>query len=147
MAFRFRLERVLDHRRRQEDLCGRELAAAQRVVATLDRSIAEHRTEQARAAAGVAGALDVGRRRDCALWIQHLDHCLDRLRAERVEAVVAVDAGRQKLQAAWRDREVLERLRARRREEWLRVRDRRETRELDEVGLVRSWRRRQGIAD
>ena len=42
------------------------------------------------------------------------------------------------LQQAWRDREVLERLRQRQRQEWEEEEARRERRALDEIGAIRS---------
>ena len=54
--------------------------------------------------------------------------------------------GKLLLAEAWRDREVLERLRQRRHEEWRAEQERRERAELDEIGQQRAGRARTGIA-
>ncbi len=69
--------------------------------------------------------------------------CIAAAEQERAAALVAVAAAREALQAAWRDREVLVQLRARREREWAEAQRRRETAELDEIGGQRRARARR----
>jgi flagellar export protein FliJ len=143
MAFRFRLEKVLSHRRRLVDLRSRDVAAAAYRVAGIERSITDRRADQAHTAARGATALRVEEKRRCAAWITHLEELIARLEADRRTAAAALDEARAALHAAWRDREVLEQLRRRRLAEWQAETARRERADLDEIGQQRAAARQR----
>lgn len=140
-VYRFRLEKVLEHRRRLVDLRARDLAAAESRAAALAGRIAGVRAEQDRCeSAGETGDLDVRRLAARTAWIARLDGVVARLEQERQAALVAVGVARSALQGAWRDREVLAQLRERRLGEWQAEQNRREIAELDEIGGLRHVR-------
>lgn len=149
-AFRFPLEKVLEHRRRLVDLRARDLAAAGSAAAALAARIAERRDAQRRCetvATGGGLCLDVRLLAARTAWIARLDREIATLEKERGRALAAVATARAALQAAWRDREVLAQLRARRQKEWERGEARRETAALDEIGSRRGARAgRNGLA-
>lgn len=148
MAFVFRLEKVLKHRRRLVDLRSRDVAAAAARVAEIGRAVAERRDDQHRTAEHGATALRVEERRRCSDWIDHLETLVARLESQRAAAVDELAAAREILHQAWRDREVLEKLRRRREAEWQTEMARRERADLDEIGqqraLARSRQHRAG---
>lgn len=138
MAFRFRLEKVLRHRRRQVDLRSREVAAAATSVAELQRAIEDKRSDQNRTAEQGSTAFEVDERRRCAAWITSLEGEISRLLVRRSEAESVLNAARSALQEAWQDREVLEQLRLRREITWQTEMARRERADLDEIGQQRA---------
>lgn len=140
--FRFRLERVLQHRQREVDARSRDVADAlarvQEAEARRDaaaRELQRHRYEGARQRQGNLDAMTLQQQ---ATWQDELAHrqqtCADAVSAARDTLAVA----QQRLQEAWRDREVLERLRDRQQGEWRQEQARRERRALDEIGSIRS---------
>jgi flagellar export protein FliJ len=140
--FRFRLERVLQHRCREVDARSREVAAAQHVLQEAEqrRDEAQRQLLQCRAdsAARRQEGLDATALEQAAAWQQELA-----ARCRACEELVAgarrnFAAAREGLQQAWRDREVLERLRERQRLEWEQEQARRERRALDEIGAIRA---------
>ena len=82
---------------------------------------------------GTAG-LDAGRPASAPPPGRRIDRVAVRLRQEQAAALAAVAAARAELQAAWRDREVLDQLRQRRLAEWRRT---------EEAGDRRTGRDRQ----
>ncbi|HPF70698.1 MAG TPA: flagellar export protein FliJ [Candidatus Krumholzibacteria bacterium] len=146
-GFRFNLQKVLDHRARLVDLRARDLAAAESRAAAVARQIEGVQHEQdACAAAGDSGALDVGRMAARTAWIARLDRVIAGLEQERAAALAAVAAARAALQAAWRDREVLEKLKLRQQAEWQVAENRRETVRMDELGGQRRAAARTGAS-
>ncbi|MFO7607702.1 MAG: flagellar export protein FliJ [Candidatus Krumholzibacteriia bacterium] len=148
-AFRFPLQKVLDHRARLVDLRARDLAAAESAAAGVAARIAERRSAQQRCqeAAGAGARLDVALLAARSAWIDRLDREIATLAQERQRALAAVAAARDALQAAWRDREVLAQLRERRYGQWRQAEARRDTRDLDEIGGQRRAReKRQTVA-
>ncbi|RKZ11490.1 hypothetical protein DRQ50_13525 [bacterium] len=143
MAFRFGLEKVLRYRRRLVDMRSRDVAAAAARVAELDLAITDRRTEQERSAERGAAAFAVHERLRCAAWITRLEENIAELVMNRNEAVAALSAARSDLQLAWREREVLEQLRLRRREQWQLEMARRERMDLDEIGQQRALARQR----
>ncbi|HMM49435.1 MAG TPA: flagellar export protein FliJ [Miltoncostaeaceae bacterium] len=143
-AFTFRLDRVLDHRVRQEDLVRQELAAAiAAVAAQQERAVAARRrvedetTGFRELASGTSTLAD--------LRAKHHDLAIARARAAHETTVVAqleavADERRADLLRASQDREALARLRRtaedRHRAEELRV----EANALDELALRRAGR-------
>jgi flagellar protein FliJ len=146
--FTFKLERVRALRERKEELAKEELAAslALRLRGEAMLQAAAESVEQARglqrAAAGVAMT---------AQELQAAQAYLERTERERQSAELdldrrdaEVDARRTALQGAAREREVLERLKERRRGEHRREADRREGAVLDEMAI--NMHRRAGWA-
>ncbi|MCP4572088.1 MAG: flagellar export protein FliJ [bacterium] len=147
-AFRFRLEKVLRYRRRVVDQRSRQVAAAEMVLAAVDNRIAALRRylDELPVPDGSGGTIDVRARLELAAWYNRQERALEQLGAERQAAADEVADRRQDLSAAFQDREVLERLRQRKREEWVAEEGRRERLELDEIGQQRSVRTRTAIA-
>ncbi len=142
MSFRFRLEKVLQHRRRQVDACGRAVARAEQalraaaaLVADVRRQIQQH--EQAATAAREATPAAAGLNQALA-WRVYLAGVLQERERARDAARSTLTGAQDALQEAWREREVLVRLRERQHEEWRREDARRHQRELDEVGSIRA---------
>lgn len=140
--FRFRLERILLYRQRQVDACTREVAMVQARLQAAEE-----------AAAAAADELDRSRRRAADDRLATLDpvtmarqlawHEALQVRAHTQKQAAAalaneVQAARGRLQEAWQDREVLQQLKERQRQEWLRCAARRERREQDETGSIRA---------
>lgn len=144
-VFRFRLDKVLRYRRRLVELRSQEVAAAELEAADLRRRLEElgvQMTALSRSAQAADG-FDVRARRELAVWLDRLEIRSRELADEIAAAEEEAARRRTALAEAWREREVLERLRQRRREEWRRDQDRRDRAELDEIGQQRAGRARQ----
>jgi flagellar protein FliJ len=146
--FTFKLERVRALRERTEELAKEELAAslALRLRGEAMLQAAAENVEQARGVQRTtAGAAMTSND------LQAAQAYLERTERERLSAELdldrrdaEVDARRSALQNAARDREVLERLKERRRGEHVRAADRREGALLDEMAIT--MHRRGGFA-
>jgi flagellar export protein FliJ len=145
--FRFRLEKVLRFRRRQVEAAGRALAAAAAEVVRTQGQVAATRRLIAgqieAAAVDRAAQPDPRRMRDQGAWLEHLREQERRDAAQLAVAVAAREEARQRLVAAHRDQEVLEKLRQRQQEQWQLEERRTDQRRLDEVASVRSALARQ----
>jgi flagellar FliJ protein len=143
--FTFGLERVRELREHHESQAKEQLAAslshrvrqAAMLAAASERLAAATDTRRQQAGAVATGYDLLAQER----WLQSLER--DRVAAEASLHTVdaEVDARRTALGDASRDREVLERLKTRRREEHRREEARREGAELDEIALSRHVRR------
>lgn len=141
MAFRFRMEKVLDHRQRILDEKSRAVGEAARSVSVLAARAEEIRRDISFLLAGgreTAAAPQQMRQRR--LWLDFLGETLVRREEELAQAESVLAERRKLLTAAWRDREVLRKLKARQKEDWEQEQRRRERRELDEIGQVRAER-------
>jgi len=141
MGFHFRLETVLKHRRRvMEDraaevsILERKLDRARRVSTEIEESLQEFR-EQTPATPG--SRLHVGDLMAKTAWLTRMsdrlrvsESTIDTLRTKR-------DGLRSDLEDAWRQCEVLEKLKTRQAAEYRRKTGRRATVEMDEIGSVR----------
>lgn len=140
--FRFDLERVLQHRRREVDAHARTVADAERRLRDAEAFLRDRRAEirahDADAAAGRGQQVDPGRLVRDRNWRAALGCRLAASEEIRDEALTALAAAQKELQEAWRAREALERLKARRYEEWKQTEARRQQRELDEVASIRA---------
>ena len=140
--FRFDLERVLQHRRRQVDAQSRAVADAERALRQAEASLrdcrAGIRAHDAEVAASRAQQVDPGRLVRDRDWRAVLDCRLAACEEARDGALAALAGAQKELQEAWRAREALERLKARRYEEWKQTEARRQQRELDEVASIRA---------
>ena len=142
MNFRFRLERVLRLRQRQVETVSRELAAARSALAAAEadarRAARDLQTSRQEAAAARQGWLDPAQLARLGAWHDAQRRVVERRQAEVADAQQAVAAVQARLQEAWRDREVLERLRERQYQQWRLEEARRERRDLDEIGSIRA---------
>ena len=140
--FRFRLERVLQHRQREVDSRSRDVATAhaqlQQAEATVADAVNQLQSYRAEVTARRQGSLDAMALQLSTTWQDELvtrRSAAEDLVVESRRTLVTVQ---EHLQQAWRDREVLERLRQRQRQEWEEEEARRERRALDEIGAIRS---------
>jgi len=142
MAFRFRMEKVLDHRQRILDEKSRAVGEAARTVSVLAARAEEIRRDISFLLAGgqETAAADPQQMRQRRLWLDFLGETLVRHEEELAQAESVLAERRKLLTAAWRDREVLRKLKARQKEDWEQEQRRRERRELDEIGQVRAER-------
>lgn len=140
--FKFRLEKVLQHRQRHVDACARSVVEAEQVLrqaeVALDEARRAIRCHDAAAAEARQGAVNAGGLQQQLTWRDQLLAGQMSREDSRDEAVAALAAAQKTLQEAWRDREVLERLRAKQYEEWKHEQARRHQQELDEVGSIRA---------
>jgi flagellar FliJ protein len=135
--FRFRLEKVLRYRQRREDDEARLLRrAADALRIARERRLAQERFIGDLAREGEArrrGGGDVAQWRLLATFLTVQEERRRVLAAREREAAAAVAKQRERLLAAHRDREVLDRLRERQRLAWEEEQRRRERRFMDEV--------------
>ncbi len=143
-TFQFRLEKVWKHRRRVVDEHSLAVARANRRVALFSRQIIELDDNIARhARTMLPGDGRTLRAQDLiagATWLDHLHHLREDLDSQLQTAVKDLDRYRSRLTECWRDLEVLSRLRDRQAENWRVGQDKRERREMDEIGQVRAFR-------
>lgn len=147
MPFRFRLEKVLKVRQRLLEQCTRDVAAAERArQACLAREVelaAAYRLLADSDPTPSGAALDVRDLADHAVQVRRLGELrVDAVQRTRL-ATAFLDQQRLRLNAAWRDVEVLRKLEERRREQWDEEQRRAEGRRLDEVGGLRADRQRR----
>jgi flagellar FliJ protein len=148
--FRFRLEQVLDHRSRREDLMRQELAQAVAAVASQqERAVAAERAVEdgiagLRAAMAESMALHELRARHDDLSIARQRAAHERASVHHLEAVA--DDRRADLVRASQDREALSQLRRTAQERHRAEGLRRETIVLDELAMRRVGHRRTGAA-
>ncbi len=140
--FRFRLERVLQHRRREADARAQDLAHAQAALQAAEAARAaladELQDSRSAAAAARQGRLDPAVLARLADWHEELESLLAGAAGVVETRLQAVAAARRSLQEAWRRCEVLERLETRQRAEWQAAENRRERLQLDEIGAIRA---------
>ena len=146
MAFRFRLQKVLDYRQRIVDLKSREVGEAARVVAGIRTQMDQIQSDIHSQLTGDPSGLDtmniqlMGRRHE---WIEHLEFQLKQLAADHYAAAADLEIRRSELTKVWRDLEVLQKLKQRQKESWLAEQLKRENQELDEIGQIRSDRQKR----
>lgn len=141
--FRFSLTAILDHRRRVEEVRARELAGAQQeaLKARSDQREwnealdSERRSFSERLGAGTAGIL-----RTHLTVLEHFRRKLEEASAVADAAERAVEIRSRALQVASQDRQVLSRLKERRRTEWKVEFRRLEQLETDETARTRHLR-------
>ncbi len=143
-TFKFRLEKVWKHRRKIVDENSLAVAGADQWVATLSRQMVEldqNIDSHARSMVPRGGSsLHVRDLIAGATWFEHL-HDLNVDLDNRLQmAVKDLDRHRSRLTESWRDLEVLSRLRDRQSESWRVDQDRRERKEMDEIGQYRAFR-------
>lgn len=143
-TFKFRLEKVWRHRRKIVDQNSIALAGADKRVATLSRQIVEldrNIDRYSRSMVSPGGqALQVPDLIAGATWLEHLHDLNEDLDSRLQIAVKDLDRHRSRLTESWRDLEVLSRLRDRQSENWQLDQDRKERKEMDEIGQYRAFR-------
>lgn len=146
MAFHFRLQKVLDHRQMIVDRKSRDVGEAARAVAAVNTRLqqvaTDIRTTLQDPAAGAVD-LDVDRSRRRRYWLDLLERRSGQLAGELATAQAELEKRRALLTAAWRDLEVLKKLKERRGQEWQEEQFRRESQDLDEIGQIRADRQRR----
>ena len=146
LAFRFRLEKVLDFRQRVVDRQALELAAAGRRVSVISERI----RDLGILIAGFESSyppfqapVSIQERMNMACWIEHLRTSYSQLKLDLAAAQQEQEHQRDKLTGAWQDLEVLKKLKTRQQDSWSAESLKRETRDLDEVGVQRFDRKRR----
>lgn len=146
-GFTFRLEKVWSHRKRLVDDHSVAVAQGEKRVANLVRSMAVLDQDIARQemalATGEGETLGIRKLRDAASWLAHLRGRRERLDFEIQSAVRDLDRLRCFLTEAWRDLEVLSRLREQQEAQWVENQKRTEGRDMDEIGQIRAFRHGQ----
>jgi flagellar FliJ protein len=141
VAFTFRLETVLRHRRHEEEARAAALAGAERRLQGVEDRLtkAERRLAAALVSTGApTGApVQVGDLMAKTRWLNRLDSHRMSLEAERQRRLVERDECRAGLEAAWRQREMLEHLKRRQESEHRARAARRERVAMDEIGSIR----------
>lgn len=147
MGFKFRFERIVQHRQRLIDEQGRAVALAGKNVAqvqgridALNQKIVIHQHQHlSRNGEAVDLAGMISRTR----WVAHLAAQME-LATEELSLVQAeLDDAQLKLQEAWRNKEILEKLRLKQHAQWRVEEAKLERQELDEIGQVRADRQRR----
>jgi flagellar export protein FliJ len=142
--FTFRLEAALTLRRRLEEQAQVQLAESERQREREQAQLAELQRERERHEICRAGLqrqeLDIAALVDADRYGDALDRALQAQEQRLLAAHAAVDASRDLLQQRYRDREALERLRARQLEEYRQEALRVEQAALDEAFVLR-WKK------
>jgi flagellar export protein FliJ len=145
--FRFRLDKVLRHRRRLVDAASRDVAAAAAAAQAARERAAEvaRRLEDFIETAARARLTDLDPQRlgaECR-FRDVLEAQRSRSEADIVAALALLEEARDRLVEAHRNQQILERLEAKQRQDWELEQVRLERRQLDEVGAIRAAAGRQ----
>ena len=136
--YRFRLQRVLETKEREEERCKLELAIAERRLGREERRLEEHFVEWERSRQEVlrpaARVLDLAREAGWRSYFEYLAREIRRQREAVKHCARNVTAARTELLEASKEKKALERLKEKGRLAFLREMDRREQKELDEIG-------------
>jgi len=147
MAFKFRLEKVAQHRQRLVDDQGLEVAQANRVVVSLESRIAAVEEDITAQVSGLAdeteAVISVQGMISRTMWVSHLEKMRDEFSLELHHAGLELDNQREKLTSLWRELEVLNKLREQQKAAWQAEQLRRENLDLDEIGQIRADRQRR----
>jgi len=143
-SFKFRLEKVWKHRRKIVDENSVAVAGANQRVSALARQIVElEKNIDMHARSLVTREGSALNARDLIAgntWLEHLHSLNEDLDTQLQRAVRDLERYRSRLTESWRDLEVLSKLRDRQSENWRAGQDRRERKEMDEVGQFRAFR-------
>lgn len=145
MAFRFRLDTVLRHRRRQLDDRAREVAIVEKRVESARQAQAELKDRlcefRDQVPSKFGTKLHVGDLMAKSAWLARMGQQLRRGEMEIADLESRREGLRSGLVEAWRQCEVLEKLKDRHKAEYDRGVVRRSTMEMDETGSVRHAQR------
>lgn len=118
----------------------KRVADLARSMALLDQDIAR----QEMTLAAVEGeTLGIRKLRDATTWLNHLRLRRENMDSELQAAVRDLDRWRSALTEAWRELEVLSRLREQQEAQWAENQKRTERRDMDEIGQIRAFRHGQ----
>lgn len=148
MGFTFRLEAVLKFRQRTVDRQSREVADAGRSVQAVAARLAEMEMQFQRELGDPAAGGSRIRVQDLmvkAAWLEYLRGRRRNLESELAVARGRLAAAQEKLKEAWRDLEVLQRLKRKQHAAWVKQIQKQENKDLDEIGQIRADRRRRSI--
>lgn len=149
--FKFRLQRVLDLRLREEQEKAVDLAAArseeQRVRETCESLEAAREKSVRSVAASAAAGPTVGQLQNLRLVIDRLNEQLDDAHQQAHHAEQTVQQRMQDLTAAFRDRRVLDKLRERRLKDWQAAEEHHDRTTMDAIALNRFVRTGGGASE
>lgn len=139
MAFRFRLQRVLDLRQKAEEEAARALAGAQAAeeAARAELAALEAQRDQLAQRGDAAAGIPVGTLRTVGFLLGRMDERLDLAARQTVDAMHAVAQRQQALQAAFRERRTLDRLKERHQDEWTQAAAAADRQTMDDIALAR----------
>jgi len=148
MAFHFVLAPLLRLRQSIERQFAVRLREASLAVARAQDSLAQLDHFLADSSQSDAGSLSEGRRaaelQFAALYRENLEHLREELQSEVRQLELARQKAAAEYHQAFREREVLETMRARQRRDYQQEEMRREQQQLDAAHLLQRWRRRSG---
>lgn len=145
-TFQFRLEKVWKHRRSIVDKHSLEVARVNRQVSTLSQRIVKIDGDIHLQSCNMVrpGGEDMNPQ-DLIVettWLNHLRQLRNELDQELRTALQDLERHRSRLEDSWRDLEVLSRLKDRKAQAWQIDQDKKERREMDEIGQIRAFRPR-----
>lgn len=150
MGFSFRLEKIIKLRRRAVDQQALAVADAGRTLAEIGRKLEDLENEISRQKEDPRcmsqRAISVQDLVSKTCWLQHLMLMQETYLEAHDQAEVNLAGERHKLTEAWRDLEVLVKLKERQHEQWRAQQAKLEKKELDEIGQIRADRRRRESA-
>ena len=144
MAFKFRLEKVLNYRNRIVELISQEVAEAKRKVKeveeqiqTLEKEIDFHNNPANR----LQGQIHIQLMLAQTNWLSHLKNVRQDLQHNLESAEQELSEVLLRLTNAFQDVEILEKLKEKKKQEWRDEQEKRERKVLDEIGQIRADRR------
>lgn len=126
-------QKKVDQQSRQVGQAHRQLAGILQDQAALEEKI--HEILQAPSSEVFTDPQELLARRQ---WLDHLDQCRSRLKEKEDQSRQNWEKERAVLTQAWRDLDMLKKLKQRQKDGWLSEQARRESRELDEIGQLRA---------
>lgn len=145
MSFKFRLQRILELREQAEQAKARELAAAQteadKAQQARDILAAMRVDSRSQLESATVSAPRIGHLMQLGTAIDALDARIERASDDLKAAEIVVDEAKGRLDAAARDRRVLDRLKERHAEHWRAEEAQRDRVQMDEVALTQFARK------
>lgn len=145
MAFKFRLQKVLNYRQQRVDQQSRQVGEAARKLAEIQRereSILSEIQSLISTPDSIENA-DLQGWQARRSWLDHLQTREKEVQEKEVQACQEWEKQREELTRVWRDLEVLKKLKTRQKETWQEEIFRRENLELDEIGQIRADRQQR----
>ncbi len=144
MAFQFRLQKVLNYRQQIVDNASREVAKANQQVQAIQEKIEDIAAdiveqEESNFLLGqqLLQVTDLAGR---ASWLEHLHSLKSEMELEKAEAQCFVEDQMLRLNEAYRDLEVLNKLKDRQKRLWEKSQRTKENKEFDEIAQIRAIR-------
>ncbi len=147
MPFKFRLEKVLKYRKQIVEKHTRDVGEANRVVVAIEQKV--QRIEDDIVELMNANSMEINTTLNVetmiarSSWLGHLEALQTEIEVELNTAEAERDHRRALLAGAWQDQEVLERLRAKQKQQWIDDQQKLENKDLDEVGQIRADRQQR----